>query len=260
MGLIEIQSLVQRLSPPLDTTLADLLVREFVSLERRYILRDWEPAELDGGQFCEILARVLYHLDSGILNLSRSFQDCKQYLENDQVTHQINRGDAKAVLAVLCVVNRFRSTRGAVHISPNYTANHMDARFMVEGVRWAMVETIRIFWSTSREEAAKAIREILKFDVPAIGRFDEQLLVQRTDLRPDEEVLILLHYAGETGFTRNEVGRAARCSAPAVTRALQSLTDSGVRQAIRLDDGRYCLTDLGQKRIREELADKLLLE
>ena len=56
MGLIENQVLIDRLAPPLDSFLAEQLVTEFISLERRYILQDWEPAELDSGQFCEIVA------------------------------------------------------------------------------------------------------------------------------------------------------------------------------------------------------------
>ena len=61
MGLTEKNFIVQEISPPMDNLLANQLVDEFISMERRYIQGDWEPAELDGGQFCEILARILYH-------------------------------------------------------------------------------------------------------------------------------------------------------------------------------------------------------
>jgi len=30
---------------------------------------------------------------------------------------------------------------------------------------------------------------------------EEVIMVQRTDLSPEEEILVLLHYAGEQGFT-----------------------------------------------------------
>jgi hypothetical protein len=53
MGLIEKSALLAALSPPLDHLLASQLLDEFVSAERRFIQRDWEPAELDGGQFAE---------------------------------------------------------------------------------------------------------------------------------------------------------------------------------------------------------------
>ena len=260
MGLIDKQTLVSKLAPPLDTFLATQLVDEFVKLERRYILRDWEPAELDGGHFSEILARILYHLDSANLDLGRDFGECSKYIHNDQVTHRIARDDAKMLFMALTVVHKFRSKRGVGHVSPTYTANHMDARYMMEAVRWAMMETLRVFWTGDREAAAKAVRELLRFDVPCVGKFENVLLVQRTDLHPEDEILVLLHYAGEQGFTRRELGQYAMCAPPAVTKAIDALTSAKRRAVIEIAGGRFVITDLGNKRLREELAEKLLVE
>jgi hypothetical protein len=260
MGLVENQTLVEKLSPALDSELVKRLVEEFTSLERRYILRDWEPAELDAGQFCEILARTLYHADTGNLDRNRDFGDCSRYIHNDNVPHLLNRDDAKMLFLVAQCVHKFRSKRGAVHISPTYQANHMDARFMIESVRWLMTEIVRLFWAGDRENAALAIRELLCFDVPVVGRFQDVIIVQRTDLRPEEELLILLHFAGERGFNRRELGIHAQCSPSSVTRVLDVLVSPTVRQVVLTAEQRFVLTDLGQKRVREQLADHLLLE
>lgn len=261
MALIEKAKLLSELSPPLDHLFATQLLDEFISLERRFIQRDWEPAELDGGQFCEIAARIYYHQDSGTLNRSKSFDECLKYVESENVPHAMSpRHDALHVSKVLRTAYKFRSQRGAVHISPNYAPNHMDSKIIIECVRWALNETLRIFWRGDREAVAKAIRELLQFDVPCIGVFDSVMVVQRTDLTPEEEILILLHYAGEQGFSRADLGKTAQCSAPSVTRSIQKLTAPNMRQAVQLPNGNYRLTDLGSKRIRESLAEKLLLE
>jgi hypothetical protein len=261
VGLIEKQSILVRISPPLDHLLANQLLDEFVSAERRFIQRDWEPAELDGGQFCEILARILYHMDSGNLNAGKAFDDCVKYLENDQVQHALSpRQECLHLARVLRTVYKFRSQRGAVHISPTYTPNHMDSKLVIECVRWAMNETLRLFWQGDREKVARAIRELLQFDVPCVGVFEDVILVQRTDLQAEEELLILLHYAGESGFTRTELGQYSLSSAPSVTRALQALVSPSKRQVVLLRTRRYRLTDLGSRRIRNELADRLLIE
>lgn len=260
MGLIERRALLQRLAPPLDHLLVTQLLDEFVSMERRYIQRDWEPTELDGGQFCEALARILYHVDAGNLNHNKTVDDCLKYIENEQVAHGIQpRRDALHLARVIRTAYTFRSQRGAVHISATYTPNHMDSRFLIECVRWCLEEVIRIWWSGDREIAAKAVRELLQFDVPCIGSFEGALLVQRTDLKAEEEILVLLHYAGEQGFRRQEILQHARISQRSVDRALDSLTAPDCRQVIRLPNGNYRLTDLGSKRIREQLAEKLLL-
>jgi hypothetical protein len=79
-------------------------------------------------------------------------------------------------------------------------------------------------------------------------------------LKCEEEVLVLLHFAGEVGFSRSELGRHCRFSPSSVTTAIQALEDPGCRQIILLGTGKYRLTGLGSKRVRERLADKLLLQ
>lgn len=229
-------------------------------MERRFIQSDWEPTELDGGQFAEVLSRVIYHMDSGNLSPGKDFGECLDYVEEEQNKHQINpRRDALHLAKVLRTIYKFRSQRGAVHISPTYKANAMDSKFLIESVRWCMMETLRIFWQGDREKVAKAIRELIQFDVPCIGTYEGAILVQRTDLSPEEEVLVLLHYAGEGGYSRSELGQHSLFAAPRITEALQRLVSREVRQVILTPSGRYQLTALGSKRIREQLADKLLL-
>lgn len=207
MPLVDKATLVSKLSPPLDRSLTETLVDEFISLERRFIQRDWEPAQLDGGQFCEVLGRIIYHQDSGNLNPSKELKECIAYVANDQVPHAITpRSDALHLCKVVNTTYKFRSARGGVHISPTYKPNHMDSKVIIEMVRWSFAETLRMFWAgTDREQVAKAIRELLTFDVPCIGKFEDVIMVQRTDLTPEEEILVLLHYAGEQGFTRTEI-------------------------------------------------------
>jgi hypothetical protein len=262
MALIEKATLLARLSPPLDALLTEQFLSEFTSLERRFVLRDWEPAELDGGQFAEALARVLYHVDSGTLNLTKGFDECIKWIEdpsNASIQKIKPHQSLLHLTQVLRTVYKFRSQRGAVHISATYSANQLDARLMIECVRWLTAEIIRLFAKVSPEVAASTIREILDFDVPCIGRFQDIVLVQRTDLTPEEEVLVLLHYAGDEGFSRTILGQYARCSAASVTRSVQKLESPDVRQIVRLSSGNYRLTDLGAKRIRDEMAEKLLL-
>lgn len=260
MPLLEKKTLLSLISPPLDFFLATQLIDEFMSLEKRYVLRDWEPAELDGGQFCEIAARIIYHQDSNNLNLAKSFDDCIKYIENEQVAHAVvPRHNTIHIGIVLRTIYKFRSQRGAVHISPTYSANELDSKFLIEGCRWAFSEILRVFWNGDRSVVAKAIREITQFDAPCIGQFEEKIIVQRTDLKASEEILILLHYAGDGGFSRRDIGKHCMASPSTITTILGKLESTKVREIVKLGSGNYRLTDLGQKRIRDHLAEKLNL-
>ena len=260
MSLINQQGLIAKISPPVDSSLATLLINEFISCERRFVQRDWEPAELDGGQFCEILGRILYHIDSQNLHLSKSLEDCLRYVENDNVTHQISpRHDALHLAKVIKVVYKFRSQRGAVHISPNYKPNHMDSKFIIENVRWLMNEVLRILGQGDREDIARIIQELLRFDVPCIGIFDNKVIVQRTDLKEDEEILLLLHFAGIEGYSRSHLLSIVHFSSQKLTSVLSKMTSHNARLIIAKQNGNYTLTDIGNKYIRENLSDKLII-
>jgi hypothetical protein len=113
----------------------------------------------------------------------------------------------------------------------------MDSKVVADMVHWAFAEALRMFWNGDREQVAKAIRELLQFGIPAIGKFEDVLLVQRTDLSAAEEILVLLHYAGEAGFSRKELGRYVMHDPPRITEALKSLTSASSRQVILVTSG-----------------------
>jgi hypothetical protein len=264
MALPDRQALVSKLCPPLDPILAGQLVEEFVGMEKRYIQRDWGPSGVDGGKFAEALARILYHQDSGTLNLGKPIGDCLDYIGDQNAKHMlgvpdtpiVRRHDVLYVARALRQIWKFRSDRGAAHLSAKYDPNHMDSRLVAEMVRWCMNESLRLFGTGDREDVARVVRELLRFEVPCIGKFGGVLLVQRTDLTAEEEVLVLLLYAGEAGYSRTDLGRHVKRPAPSITGALQKLVEA--RQVVPLPGKVYCLSDLGAKRVREELAGKLL--
>jgi len=195
------------------------------------------------------------------VNLSKPYEDCCNYITNDQVPHVITpRQLALHMVVAIKTAYEFRSQRGGVHISPMYQANQMDAKFIMEIVRWLMNETLRIFWKGDRDKVAKAIREILQFDVPCVGKFEETILVQRTDLSADDEILVLLHFAGERGFTRAPLGKYVRHARQRISEAVQRLASPQLRQIVQLSSGAFRLTDLGSKYLREKLSEKLLVQ
>lgn len=258
MSVVTKENLLAGISPPLDSALTDQLLSEYISEERRYILGDWEPATLDGGQFVEAAARIIYHQDSGKLDRRKKVDDCLRHVEEPKAAHKFrDRKSALHIAKVLRTVYNLRSDRGAVHIDPAYTANQLDAKLVIENCRWVLSEILRIFWSRNRQQVSKAIRELLQYEVPAVGRYGDKLLVERRDCTAEEETLLLLYYSGEAGHTRTELGRFIRKGPSKVTEAIRSLERK--REVINVDDSRFRLTALGTKRVLSQLPNKLRL-
>lgn len=259
---MNIDELVSQISPPLDEVLATSLLTEFVDLERRFALSDWEPATLNGGQFAEVASRIVYHLDSGNLNRSKGVDPCLSYIEDIQNSNQHSfptRREALHFCKVLRLIYKFRSQRGAIHIDPGYTANELDSTLVLSLSRWVTSDLLRIYWNGDRSKVAREIREIIRYPVPAIFEVDGHALVLRTDCSAQEEILLLLHDAGERGLSRTEIGTAAMRPDSTVTNVLKTLLSPAKRQVVKRSDGQYQLTLNGTKRVQDELSEKLSL-
>lgn len=254
------QQLLQKISPPLDGGLVARLFSEFVAMERYFVLGNWEPTTLDGGQFCEVAAQIIYHVDSGNLNRRKTLDSCLKYVEDGNNTNAHRFPDKQAsrhLCHAIRTVYKFRSQRGAIHIDPNYTANEMDSTLVVGLSRWIISEILRIFWSEDRDEIARVIREITRYKVPSVLVTDGRHLVLRTDCTVAEEILLLLHNTGEAGMTRQVIGKSVPKAPAAVSKAIKKLSID--RAILHKSNDRYVLTPKGVKFVSEKLSGKLTL-
>jgi hypothetical protein len=229
--------------------LATTIIEEFRELEKTYTAQHWQYAATNAGRFCEAVARSLYALDSGNAPGNKSIDECFKYIENQQVSHKAP--DLQAIFHIcktIRAVYKIRSQRGGVHVSPTFTADEYDTRFMLEGCRWVLSDLLRIFWNSDRQEVSKIIQELGRFSSPLLRRYGNTLLVQHTTCTTEEEVLILLYYNGNEGLTAKEIITSSPKDASGIRKSLLKLCASSHRQAVKVSD-RYQITDLGTDRI-----------
>ena len=80
-----------------------------------------------------------------------------------------------------------------------------------------------------------------------------------TNCTIEEEILLLLHNAGESGMNRTEIGSSIPKPASSVTRSLQAVCSSEKREVTQRANGTYVLTPNGARRIHQQLSGKLTL-
>lgn len=250
--------LVSLLTPGLPDGVAQRLADCYLDVEQRFFVGDWEPAELDAGQFCEAVGTALYLLDAGVLNWRKSVSEKVDYLldANNSRAHSLPRQGAKHVARVVSATYGLRSQRGAIHISPDYTANELDVSFLVAAVRWMMAECVRMVGSGQPDEAARAIKSVLRVRLPAIWIVEDRPLVVSTLCSVEEEILLLLSYHGEEGTTRRDLGRTLHLrTSTQVSRSLAALTEK--RQVFRRTDGRLVILPPGTRRLVTEVGPRV---
>lgn len=244
------------LGTAIDPDLATQLIDEAVSLEEAFLLRKWKYSELDGGRFTEVAARILYAVDSGNLAPTKPFDDCIRYVDNDQVQHSFPlRQSAIHLAKVLRAVYKLRSQRGAVHVTPTYTANEIDARLIVECTRWVLADLLRLFVTSDQEKVAETIRGLARFPQPLIRRYEDLPLLQSVSFTTEEEVLAHLLNADQ-GMTRTGLIAIIPKAPSGVRLAIKNLSAARSRQITSRSE-RWYITDLGITRIEARISKEL---
>lgn len=203
--------LISELSKIIDPAFADAIVGSYVAMQERYLAGDWQPTELDSGRLCEAIARATYQLDSGIVTHSQLPGDLCEKIEdaaNLRPKHNLNQSDRLHICKAIGLVYKFRSSRGSVHISPNYKADYMDSMLMVHAGKWILAEFLRLAWTKDKTVIAEAIAEIVQLEYSLIHELDGVPLVLDEVSAPVEILLLLNHAAGHK-LQKDELRRQA---------------------------------------------------
>ena len=248
-------SLAPALSAATEPTLATQLFRAASQLEEAFALKKWQHTELDGGRFAVVAARIIYGVDSGLFNLSKGVDECLRYVENATVPHAFpDPKSAHQLVYMLRSIYKLRSQRGAVHVSPTYTANEIDSRMVVEGVRWVLAELLRVFVMTDQPALVATIEELSRFPQPLIRIYGGQPLIQSVKFTAEEEVLLhLLHE--RPGLSLTQLIRVIPKDQSGTRRGVRRLAEGKVREIVQVGD-RWEITDLGVVRIEARILEE----
>lgn len=163
--------------------------------------------------------------------------------------------DRHHIAKVLRVLYKFRSDRGAVHISPFYSANELDSVLVLHIGKWLISEFLRLAWNKDRQIIAETIQRIVRLEHSLIHELDGKPLVLAKDISAKEEILLLLNHATGNCLSKNALRDLAHQKATNVSVSIsRMIKDKEVRTN---DDGDIVLTPSGQKRVFEEIIPKL---
>jgi len=249
------EQLKQDITTFVDPALASQLVDSYTKMQRRYYASDWQPSELDGGQFCEAVARAIYQVDTGNVSHDLLPGDISPQLKSKSAPHTLETKDRDHFCRVLQTVYKFRNDRGVAHISPIHTANHLDATLIIATVKWLFAEFLRLAWKKERNEVVAIIEAIVQLEHPLIHELDGKPLVLSNELSAPEEILVLLQHSSGGRYTRDELKQYTHTSPAAINTAIGRLSDS--RQVRIGDKGDIVITSLGEERVHDIILPKL---
>ena len=239
----------------IDAPLVDQLLRTHSELKNSYYLGKHKPSELEGGHFAEVIIRILQFVTTGTYtplgqSLSRlDAREVERYAQLSSATYNdsIRIHIPRAVFAIYGI----RSRRGVGHVGGDVTPNLSDATFIVATCDWIMAELLRLYYTSTLEEAQQLVDTIVTRKVPLVQDFNGFLKVLDPTLSVPRQVLVLLYQRGTTGASRQELGQWVKTSSGNLSTALQRLEDG--QKYIHRTGNQYFITHSGEAFMEENI-------
>src|SRR5579862_6748114 len=179
----------------LPTSLRGELLQSYHEIAANYAECRWEPSELNGGKFCEVVYSILRGVLSGAVPTKASkppnmLAAC-QALE--QIPTDPNRiGDRSLrilIPRVLPVLYEIRNNRNVGHVGAEVDPNFLDATAVYTMASWTLAELIRIFHNVAIDEAQAVVNALIERKHPLIWEIEGNRRVLDLKLKVRDQVL-----------------------------------------------------------------------
>ena len=190
-----------KLLPNLSSGLRTALFDSYQEIASNYSEHRWEPSELNGGKFCEIVYTIIEGSNNGKFATKPSkpkdmVKACRT-LEGLPIT-QNRPGDRSLRILIprmLTALYEIRNNRGVGHAGGDVNPNFLDAPAVYGMASWVLSEIVRVFHSISTKEAQDIVDALIERKHPLIWEVGDTKIKRVQDPKMDkgDQTLILLH-------------------------------------------------------------------
>jgi len=188
---------------PLDLTVS--LLDEYVENKRRYFLHDYRPAAINGGRFCEVVARILEFKATGQYTpLADKIEVEKTLNRVDNFGTQLGEMMRLHVIRAVRFVYGIRNTRDNGHVKDGIDPNLQDATVVVSALDWILAEVVRVWHGVSPADASAMIAGIVTKELPVVEVINGRPHLTDTPSGRDH-ILTLLYWAGGESVQKSDL-------------------------------------------------------
>lgn len=187
----------------LPISLRSELLTSYQEITSNYVEHHWEPAELNGGKFCEVIYSIINGSITGNFpaksSKPRDMVIACRALEGAPAD-SMRIGDRSLRILIprmLPSLYEIRSNRGVGHIGGDVDPNFLDATVVYNMASWILAELIRIFHGLSTKEAQEVVDILIERKIPIIWEIGDVKRVLDSSMDSKSQVLLLLHNKSE---------------------------------------------------------------
>ncbi|MEJ8820037.1 hypothetical protein [Lacibacter sp. H407] len=180
-------------------SLRDPLIECFQKVVSNYTEHKWEPSELNGGKFCEVVYAIINGYISGAYpskpaKPANMLSAC-QALER-QPSNPSRVGDRSVrvlIPRILPVLYEIRNNRGVGHVGGDVDPNFLDATAVYSMTSWVLAELVRVFHNVTTQEAQETVDVLIERKSPLIWEVGNIRRVLKPTMKMGDQTLLLLH-------------------------------------------------------------------
>lgn len=170
------------------------LLRAFDEIVAHYRARRWEPSELNGGKFSEVVYSILRgHVDGKFPASPSKPKNMVDACKSLEQATSFPRSVRIQIPRMLVALYEIRNNRNVGHVGGDVNPNHMDAAAVLAMARWILAELIRAFHGLTVDEAELVVEALTVRDVPAIWEVGSVRRVLVPNLATNDATLLLLY-------------------------------------------------------------------
>jgi hypothetical protein len=177
----------------------DPLLATFHEIASNYIEHRWEPSELNGGKFCEVVFSIIDGAIKGKFPAKptkpANMRDACQAVEKTPANPKLvgDRSFRILIPRLLPALYEIRNNRGVGHIGGDVNPNLMDATAVYNLASWILAELVRIFHGISTKEAQEVVNVLVERKSSLIWEIEDVKRVLDPKMTIRDQVLLLLH-------------------------------------------------------------------
>jgi len=175
------------------------LLKSYKEIAASYSEGRWEPSELNGGKFSEVVYSIISGSLSGTMPTSPSkpsdmVRACRS-LENvpPDVQRTGDRSLRILIPRVLQPLYEIRNNRGVGHVGGDVDPNFLDASAVYGMASWVLAELVRIFHNVPTKEAQDVVDALAEHKHPLIWNIEGINRVLDPSMKSADQTLLLLH-------------------------------------------------------------------
>lgn len=175
------------------------LFSTFQEIAANYAEHRWEPSELNGGKFCEVVYSILLGALKGVYptrpSKPKNMVDACAALGNEppNFARVGDRSIRILIPRVLPALYEIRNNRGVGHVGGDVDPNFLDATAVYSMASWILAELVRIFHAVSTIEAQVAVDALIERKHPLIWEVGDIKRVLDPAMETKDQILVLLH-------------------------------------------------------------------